>query len=471
MKWMRNTFGYVIAGFTLIELLVVIAIIAILAGMLLPALAAAREKARRAACLNNLSQMSRALESYCGDYSQYLPCWAGQGGPVYWEMSGGHWSTTMDARVTNDLGLVVDSRTNTTIRVGSSSDNGNAMGVPIHFLRTIYSGCQDLTILLPATHTPTASPAAGSFSMAPVGLGYLLDGGYLGDARTFFCPTAGNTMIADEPCPSELAATSALIATWGPDTDNTSEKFGGRPGKCAHTLGDLQAAGGFDAKTMTNGNWAGIGSWDANAANAYFAIQSNYNYRDMPVAIYTGGLGKTATGRNTFATGTHDWPVDDGDPTHTAFFGGRAPTKPAIELQVGSAAFKTQKILAGRALVSDSFSQQDASTWPGDDSGVTPAPGKGTQAHREGYNVLYGDWSAKWYGDPRGKITWYKQRPATWSTTGWYQPDIDIWMSSTQTSCVVTWSQNADGTGWSQDWPCSAGIWHIFDLGQGIDVF
>jgi len=59
-------------GFTLIELLVVIAIIAILAAILFPVFARAREKARQTSCLSNLKQLALAMISYVNDYDNLL---------------------------------------------------------------------------------------------------------------------------------------------------------------------------------------------------------------------------------------------------------------------------------------------------------------------------------------------------------------------------------------------------------------
>jgi prepilin-type N-terminal cleavage/methylation domain-containing protein len=84
-------------GFTLIELLVVIAIIAILAAILFPVFAQAREKGRQASCTSNLKQIMTATLMYAQDYDELAPLlWldgtdaqinlAGQRHPIYWQV-------------------------------------------------------------------------------------------------------------------------------------------------------------------------------------------------------------------------------------------------------------------------------------------------------------------------------------------------------------------------------------------------
>ena len=72
MKKMQSQSRIVKRGFTLIELLVVIAIIAILAAILFPVFARARENARRASCQSNLKQIGLGIFQYTQDYDEKM---------------------------------------------------------------------------------------------------------------------------------------------------------------------------------------------------------------------------------------------------------------------------------------------------------------------------------------------------------------------------------------------------------------
>ncbi len=109
-------------GFTLIELLVVIAIIAILAAILFPVFARAREKARQTSCLSNLKQIALGMLMYVQDYDEMFPGTGSYTSPDILMEPGGrmHWALVLQPYVNNTQLFGCPSQGSRTIVSGSN---------------------------------------------------------------------------------------------------------------------------------------------------------------------------------------------------------------------------------------------------------------------------------------------------------------------------------------------------------------
>lgn len=340
--------GLVIRGFTLVELLVVMAIIALLAGMLLPALSSAREQGRRTVCINNLNQIGTALAVYCTNNGDYLPSYASYG------------STTAEFEEPPRSGYSVQ----------SVADHQTAS-------RQMMVGCSAEVAAIATALAPR------QLNFMPLGLGYLVMREDLGDPTVLMCPSM-----------------RGKASTWYGATEfeydsGVWKRLGGSPGRDQLLRGD-----GRDLQAVST------------SGGEIAAILSSYSYRNAP-----------------FYNSTAQWTLDY--------------TRPVITAEFMVPPFKTRKYLKGRAIAADSFDYADGTEATGIADTFDANEGMVNEHHKDGYNVLYGEGSVKWYSDDTQDIT---------SWTDWQDaanPGTDNLTISSHTSHEV---------------------WHLFDAKVDIDA-
>ena len=410
-RWVR--------GFTLIELLVVVAIIAILAAMLMPALASAREKARRARCGSNLSQVGRATEMYASDYGQYLPSWSG------WA----EWNTqhVNDEYPSYAPPSVSRGPMRAYVRRDGRRICQTMFNQPAPLLRGSVIASRGMSNN-PAYAYWTGSAwqgdgfEAGKFSMPACGLGMLLTSGNIQDGNVLMCPSMPgqwDTMWGSY----KVTYRSDL---W--------KRLGGVTGRHLEYLPGLAGAGAADTNAVTNSLYSGL----------VRGIMCSYQYRNKPVMSHS-----------------YTW--------HQNYQRWWPGVSPKLWVMNGAPPFKTQKLLGGRAITLDTIDNVHGNCSATAMEVFGTRGGAVRHHHKEGYHILYGDHHMGWYGDPQRQIAYVFGGGHNGTRSGdngayptSYCPYFNLTVPSA--SAHSAWYGDTDGFENAQQ------VWTLFDQAADIDL-